>query len=52
MDLGQKLTKFDLSTTVLYDALEGDLNINFCEAEQIITCGFPTKEDAEHLGIT
>ncbi|MGG0846354.1 GntR family transcriptional regulator [Peribacillus simplex] len=52
LDLGQKLTKFDLSTTVLYDALEGDLNINFCEAEQIITCGFPTKEDAEHLGIT
>ncbi|SIS04701.1 GntR family transcriptional regulator [Peribacillus simplex] len=51
LELGKELTKFNLSTTVLYDALEGNLNINFNEAEQIITCGFPSKEDAEHLGL-
>lgn len=50
-ELGQKIAEFDLSTTVLYDALEGELNIDFYEAEQIITCGYPTKEDAEHLAI-
>lgn len=52
LELGQRLAEYDLSTTVLYDALEGDLNINFCEAEQIITCGYPTKEDAVHLGVS
>ncbi|MBA9027355.1 GntR family transcriptional regulator [Peribacillus huizhouensis] len=52
IELGQKIAEFDLSTTVLYDALEGELNIDFCEAEQIITCGFPSKEDADHLGVT
>lgn len=51
LELGQKLAKYDLSTTVLYDALEGDFNINFCEAEQIITCGFPTKDNAKHLEV-
>ncbi|KMY50724.1 GntR family transcriptional regulator [Peribacillus loiseleuriae] len=52
IELGQKIAEYDLSTTVLYDALEGDLNINFCEAEQIITCGYPTMEDAEHLAVS
>lgn len=51
LELGGKLTKYDLDTTVLYDVLEGDLNIDFSEAEQIITCGYPTKEDSNHLGV-
>ncbi|MFC4769747.1 GntR family transcriptional regulator [Effusibacillus consociatus] len=52
LELGQKLAQYDLNTAVLYDILEGDLAINFWEAEQIITCGHPTKEDASYLGVS
>ncbi|WP_019242981.1 MULTISPECIES: GntR family transcriptional regulator [Bacillus] len=52
LELGEQLSKYDLSTTVLYDVLEDDLHINFFEAEQIITCSIPTEEEAQHLGIS
>lgn len=52
IEIGNKLADYDLNTTLLYDALEEDLHINICDAEQIITCGSPTKEDAEHLSIS
>jgi len=52
LELGQELTKYDLNKAVLYDVLEGDLAINFWEAEQIITTGHPSKEDAVHLDVS
>ncbi|WP_408011432.1 GntR family transcriptional regulator [Pseudalkalibacillus sp. A8] len=52
LTLGQTLAEYDLNTVILYDTLENDLDINFWEAEQIITCGHPTKEDAEYLGVS
>lgn len=51
LEIGQKLSDYDLNEIVLYDVLEGDLGIHFWDAEQIITCTNPSKEDAEHLGI-
>ena len=52
LEIGQKLTNgYDLNQIVLYYVLEGELGIHFWEAEQIITCTNPTKEDAEHLEI-
>jgi GntR family transcriptional regulator len=52
LELGKKLAEYDLNKTVLYDALENDLAIVFWEAEQIITCGLPIEEDADHLGVS
>ncbi|GIM44920.1 GntR family transcriptional regulator [Collibacillus ludicampi] len=52
LEIGMKLQAYDLNKAVLYDVLEGDLGIHFWEAEQIITCTHPEKEDAEHLGVS
>jgi GntR family transcriptional regulator len=51
VELGKKLSTYDLDNVVLYDILEKDLGIVFWEAEQIITSHHPTKEDAKHLGV-
>ena len=51
MALGKALATYDLNSIILYDTLEKDFNIPFWEAEQIITCGRPTKKDAEHLDV-
>lgn len=51
LEIAEKLSRYDLNTTVLYDVLEMDLGIQFWEAEQIITCTHPSEEEAEHLEI-
>lgn len=51
LEFREKLAGYDLNEIILYDVLEGDLGIHFWEAEQIITCAHPNKEDAEHLGV-
>jgi GntR family transcriptional regulator len=51
LELGKKLAAYDLNSVILYDTLESDFNINFWEAEQIITCDHPTKTEAEHLDV-
>ncbi|UOF89840.1 GntR family transcriptional regulator [Fodinisporobacter ferrooxydans] len=51
LELGQKLSQYDLNKVILYDALEQDLKVVFWEAEQIITCEHPSEEEAEQLDI-
>lgn len=52
LELGQKLSEYDLNKILLYDTLEKDLSIIFWEAEQIITCGHPIENDAADLGVS
>ncbi|WP_286228755.1 GntR family transcriptional regulator [Neobacillus mesonae] len=47
VEIGEKLAQFDIEKGTLFDFLEEDLQIKFSEAEQIITSGQLTKEDAE-----
>ncbi|WP_042355572.1 GntR family transcriptional regulator [Bacillus rubiinfantis] len=51
VNIGKKLAEFDIEKGTLYDFLEEDLQIKFSEAEQIITSGQVSREDAELLEI-
>lgn len=51
IEIGKKLAEFDIEKGTLYDFLEEDLQIKFSDAEQIITSGQLSKEDAELLEI-
>jgi GntR family transcriptional regulator len=51
VEIGLELVKHDLNTAVLYDLLELSIGLNFSEAEQIITSGVATEEDAQLLDI-
>ncbi|MEB3100964.1 GntR family transcriptional regulator [Ferviditalea candida] len=51
LEIGLELAKSDLDTAVLYDLLELSLGLNLSEAEQIITSGIPSKEEAQYLDI-
>lgn len=51
LEIGLKLAEFDLNTAVLYDILEVSLGLKLWEAEQIISCALPTKEEAAYLEI-
>lgn len=51
IEIGEKLLKYDLDHATLYDLLEKDLNIQFADAEQIITAGHFQKEDANYLQV-
>lgn len=50
-ELGDKLAKYDLETTTIYDLLENELNIELVEAEQIISCKEVSFEDSVHLNV-
>ncbi|MTI83964.1 MAG: GntR family transcriptional regulator [Firmicutes bacterium] len=50
-DLGLQLAKFDLNNVSIYDVLESSLGVNLWEADQIITSGKPSKEEAQLLEI-
>ncbi|MCM3570385.1 GntR family transcriptional regulator [Neobacillus mesonae] len=51
VEIGRKLAEFDIEKGTLYDFLEENLQIKFSDAEQIITSGQLSREDAELLGI-
>jgi GntR family transcriptional regulator len=49
VEIGKNLAKHDIDTGTLYDILEEQLNIKLLEAEQIVTSGQLSKEDANLL---
>ncbi|WP_085521949.1 GntR family transcriptional regulator [Tuberibacillus sp. Marseille-P3662] len=49
IEIGEKLIHYDLTQAVLYDVLERDLNFQFWDAEQIVTCEQASQEDADIL---
>ena len=51
LDIGLKLSKFNLEEIVLYEIIESSLGIKLCEADQVISSAMPTKEEAELLKI-
>ncbi|UOQ95163.1 GntR family transcriptional regulator [Halobacillus shinanisalinarum] len=52
VEIGMKLEKYDLDKATLYDLLEKKLEINFADAEQMITSGPFLENDANHLGVS
>lgn len=51
IEIGQALAKLDIGQGTLYDLLENQLDIHFAEAEQVITSGNLTEEEANLLEI-
>lgn len=51
LEIGLRLAEYDLNTAVLYDLLQQNMGLQFCEAEQSITTRLATEEDSEHLDI-
>lgn len=52
LELGLSLAEFDLNVAVLYDLLEFNLGKRLWEAEQVISCRIPTKEEMLNLNIS
>lgn len=52
LEIGKQLAQYDLDKVTLYELMEDELVVKFAEAEQIVTCGCPTVEDAKYLGIS
>lgn len=51
LEIGQELDKYDLNDTAIYDLLESSVGITLWEAEQVITCTTPTKEECTLLNL-
>src|SRR5699024_9761279 len=51
LEIGEPLANFDLNKITLYDVLEQELDIQFAEANQKITCSTLSAEDANYLEI-
>ncbi|KIL72606.1 GntR family transcriptional regulator [Bacillus badius] len=51
VDIGSQLAKFDIDKGTLFDLMEENLGIQLAEAEQLITSGFLSAEDAELLEV-
>ncbi|WP_096439274.1 GntR family transcriptional regulator [Alteribacter populi] len=51
VETGNKLAKHDIDKGTLYDLLEKELSIKFTEAEQVITSGHLSEDDAKHLDV-
>lgn len=49
LDIGQKLDKYNLQDTAIYDLLETSLGITLWEAEQVITCSIPNQDECTLL---
>ncbi|MFD1065631.1 GntR family transcriptional regulator [Oceanobacillus locisalsi] len=52
VELGRKLSHFDLDQEAFYELLERELNVKTFQAEQEIRAGTATRRDAELLHIT
>jgi GntR family transcriptional regulator len=52
IEIGKKLAKYDLDKATIYDLFEKELGITFAEAEQVITSGHVSEEDAAFLEVT
>lgn len=51
LEIGKKLATYDIDGGTLYDILEKEMHIPFSEADQIITSGHLSKEDAGYLNV-
>ncbi|WP_182917125.1 GntR family transcriptional regulator [Bacillus sp. PK3_68] len=51
VDIGSKLAEFDIDKGTLFDLMEENLGIQLAEAEQLLTSGFLSAEDAELLDV-
>lgn len=52
VDIGEKLSAFDLNNAALYDLLELKLGVRMKEADQVIRAGKVRQEDAGLLGVS
>lgn len=52
VEIGKKMIHYDIDKGTLYDILEKDLHINLQDAEQVITSGHLSKEDARLLEVS
>lgn len=51
LEIGKELDKYDLNNAAIYDLLETSVGITLWEAEQVITCTMPTKEECKLLNL-
>lgn len=51
VDLGLKLSKYDLESATIYELLENELGVNLVEAEQFISTEIVDDQSARYLGL-